>query len=64
MSTNLYDLTGGHNMAVIYTKLACGDIVQIENPYDYPGEHYAVRELDTLPDIFTPDELFERIEKV
>jgi carbamoyl-phosphate synthase large subunit len=64
MSTNLYDLAGGHNMAVTYAKLACGDPVQIDDPYDYPGEHYAVRELDTLPDIFEPDQLFERIERV
>jgi ATP-grasp domain len=64
MITNLYDLTGRHNMAAIYVRLACGEAVQISNPYDDTGEHYLVRELDTLPDIFGADTLFEHIERV
>jgi hypothetical protein len=64
MSTNLYDLTGRYNMALTYARLACGDKVEIDDPYDDPGEHYIVRELDTLPNIFKPDELFQAIEKV
>jgi hypothetical protein len=64
MSTNLYDLTGRHNMASTYARLACSEPVQIDEPYDDPGEYYVVRELDTLPDIFRGEELFERIETV
>jgi glutathione synthase/RimK-type ligase-like ATP-grasp enzyme len=63
MITNLYDLTGRHNMAATYGLLACGASVHIDDPYDDPGEHYLVRELDTLPEIFGASELFERIVK-
>ena len=63
MSTNIYDLTGRHNMAATYARLGCGEAVHIDDPYDNPGEHYLVRELDTLPGIFSADELFEHIEK-
>jgi carbamoyl-phosphate synthase large subunit len=64
MITNLYDLTGRHNMAASYARLACGEAVDIDDPYDDPGEHYLVRQLDTLPGIFGAGELFEGIEKV
>jgi carbamoyl-phosphate synthase large subunit len=64
MITNLYDLTGRHNMAASYARLACGEPVHIDDPYDDPGEYYLVRELDTLPGIFGAGELFEDIEKV
>jgi hypothetical protein len=64
MITNLYDLTGRHSMAASYARLACGEAVHIDDPYDDPGEYYLVRELDTLPGIFGAGELFEGIEKV
>jgi biotin carboxylase len=64
MITNIYDLVGRHNMAGTYCRLACGDPVNIDDPYDHPGEHYLVRELDALPDIFQCKDLFERIERV
>jgi carbamoyl-phosphate synthase large subunit len=64
MITNLYDLTGRHNMVATYARLACGDSMHIDQPYDDPGEHYLVRELDTFPEIFRGDELFQRIERV
>jgi predicted ATP-grasp superfamily ATP-dependent carboligase len=64
MITNLYDLTGRHNMAASYARLACGEDVHIGDPYDDPGEFYLIRELDTLPGIFGAGELFEGIEKV
>jgi hypothetical protein len=64
MITNIYDLTGRHNMAASYARLACGEAVSIADPYDDPGEYYLVRELDTLPGIFGIDELFEGIEGV
>ena len=49
MITNLYDLTGRHNMAASYVRLAFGEDSGIADPYDDGGENYLVRELDTLP---------------
>jgi hypothetical protein len=62
MSTNIYDLVGRYNMAATYARLGCGDPVNIEDPYDYPGEYYLVRELDTPLGIFPVGEFFEHIE--
>lgn len=64
MITNLYDLTGRHNMAASYVRVAFGEPTGIDDPYDDAGEHYLVRDLDTLPTILCVDELFERIERV
>ncbi len=64
MITNIYDLTGRHNMAVSYARLACGEAVSIHDPYDDPGEYYLVRDLDTLPGVFSADELFEGVERL
>ena len=63
MITNLYDLAGRHNMAGTYARLACGESVTVDDPYDHPGEYYLVRELDTVPSIFEADELFECISR-
>ena len=49
MSTNFYDLIGRHNMAATYARLGCGENVEIDDPYDDPGEYYLVRELDSPP---------------
>ena len=64
MITNFHDLIGRHNMAGTYARLGCGEAICIDSPYDDPGEHYLVRELDTLPAIFRADELFQDIENV
>ena len=56
--TNLLDLTGTHNMAVTYARLALGESVEIAEPYDAAPDHYIVRDLDTLPDILHADDLF------
>jgi carbamoyl-phosphate synthase large subunit len=64
MITDFHDLIGRYNMAGTYVRLGCGEPVHIEDPYDAPGEHYLVRELDTLPGIFRADELSEHIEGV
>jgi hypothetical protein len=63
MITNFHDMIGRHNMAGTYARLGCGEPVDIDSPYDDPGEYYLVRELDTLPAIFPADELFENIER-
>jgi hypothetical protein len=64
MITNIYDLVGRTNMAATYARLACGEAVAIDDPYEDPGEYYLVRELDSLPAIFPAKELFERIETI
>jgi carbamoyl-phosphate synthase large subunit len=64
MITNFHDLIGRYNMAGTYARLGCGEAVEIDDPYDDPGEYYLVRELDTLPAIFKAEELFQHIEKV
>lgn len=64
MITNFHDLIGRYNMAGTYARLGCGDSVDIDDPYDDPGEYYLVRELDTLPAIFKAEDLFQHIEKV
>ena len=64
MITNIYDLTGRHNMAASYARLGCGEAVPIDDPYDDPGEYYLVRDLDTLPGVFGADELFEGVERL
>lgn len=59
--TNLLDLTGKHNMMVTYVRLALGEPVEIQDERDVVEDHYAVRDLDTLPGIFNAEELFEGI---
>jgi carbamoyl-phosphate synthase large subunit len=61
MITNIYDFTGRHNMAGAYLRLALGEDTGIDDAYDDAGEHYLVRDLDTLPGIFSADALFEGI---
>ena len=60
--TNLFDLTGKHNMAATFVRLALDEPVDIEEPYDFAEGYYMVRDLDTLPGVFHADELFEGIE--
>lgn len=60
--TGLFDLTGRHNMALTYVRLALGEPVQIEPVYDVAEDYYMVRDLDTLPGIFHADEVFDGIE--
>jgi predicted ATP-grasp superfamily ATP-dependent carboligase len=62
MITNIYDLTGRYNMAECYVSLACDKTIVIDDPYDYAGEHYLIRELDAAPSVIAADELFEGIE--
>lgn len=60
--TVLFDLTGKHNMALTYVRLAMGEPVEIALAYDVADDYYMVRDLDTLPGIFHAEELFEGIE--
>jgi len=60
--TTIFDLTGKHNMALTYVRLALGDAADIRDPYDAAEDYYMVRDLDTSPDIVHAEELFEGIE--
>jgi carbamoyl-phosphate synthase large subunit len=59
--TNLLDLTGKHNMATAYVRIALGEPVELHGEYDGADAWYMVRDLDTLPDLFHAEELFEGI---
>jgi hypothetical protein len=59
--TNLLDLTGKHNMAIAYVRAARGEPLAFHGQYDTEEAWYMVRDLDTLPDIFHADDLFEGI---
>jgi carbamoyl-phosphate synthase large subunit len=61
LSTHLFDLIGAHNMSVLYVDVALGHPVGVRGAYDVAEEHYMVRDLDTLPDIFHASELFTGI---
>lgn len=61
LSTHIYDLVGKHSTALTYVRLALGERVEIGEPYDAAEGYYMVRDVDTLPDIFHADELFEGI---
>jgi len=61
MSTNVYDLTGEHNMAVTYVRLALGGLDAPPETYDVVEDHYMVRDLDTVPGVFHGDAFFDGI---
>jgi carbamoyl-phosphate synthase large subunit len=64
MITSFFDFTGAHSMAATFVRLARGEPVGIDPPYESGEDHYLVRDLDTLPGIFREDELFEDIETI
>ena len=60
--TTIFDLVGRHNMAATYVRLALDEPVAIGDPYDVAPDHFMVRDLDTLPEIFHGDTLFDGVE--
>ena len=62
LTTGLYDLVGKHNMAGGYVRLALGEAVDFGDAYDRVEDHYLVRDVDTLPEIFHADDLFNAME--
>jgi len=58
---NMFDLTGKHNMALAYVRLALDEPLHIADVYDAVEDHYFVRDVDTVPGIFHADELFNGI---
>ena len=63
MITNIYDLTGRHNMACAYVRLALGgvDLPGADDVLDVAEDHYLVRDLDTTPGIFHADTFFDGV---
>ena len=60
--TNLLDLSGKHNVAATYVRLALGNAVgSLEEP-DRTSDHYMVRDVDTPPGVFRAEEFFTGIE--
>ncbi|MBI3457545.1 MAG: hypothetical protein HY002_17335 [Candidatus Rokubacteria bacterium] len=62
-ATNIFDLTGKHNMAVTYVRLGVGEPVGIRDEYDVAEDYYMLRDLDTLPGIFHAEEFFDGIDE-
>lgn len=64
MISNLYNLSGCHNMASAFLRMAFGDPVKIDNPYGDGIGYYLIRELDSEPLILSEEQLFAGIEPV
>jgi predicted ATP-grasp superfamily ATP-dependent carboligase len=60
--TNLLDLSGKHNMAATYLRLALGEPVESLEEPEQTTDHYMVRDVDTLPGVFQAEEFFAGIE--
>ena len=60
--SGIFNLTGKHNLALLYLRLGMGEPVDIRAEHDSTDECYQLRDLDALPAVFRPDELFERFE--
>lgn len=60
--TNIHDLTGRHNMAVTFVRLALGRPTGVRKVSDFAPGFYLVRSFDTLPAVVAEGELFQGIE--
>lgn len=56
-----FDPVSRHGIAPTFLRLARGAPVELDDPYVTPPDHYVVRDLDTLPGVYTADQLFESI---
>lgn len=63
-ATPIFDLTGKHNMAVTYVRLALDERVDIGDPYDFLEDYYMLRDVDDPARVFHADEFFEEIQDV
>ena len=59
--TNILDLTGKHNMAITYVRLALGEPHGVGEVHDATDDEYMVRDLDRPPGILHVNELFDAI---
>jgi hypothetical protein len=62
MAMTAFDRVSKHNMCLTYVRLALSEPVGLLEEYDSAAGYYMVRDLDTPPDIFHEDDLFEGIE--
>ena len=62
--TNIHDLTGKHNMAVTFVRLALSQSVRISPATDFAEGYYLVRSVDTVPAIVREDALYKGIKHV
>jgi carbamoyl-phosphate synthase large subunit len=61
-ATNIFDLTGRHNMAVTFVQLALDEQVDVRKADDFSADYYMIRDLDTPVGIYHADQFFEGIE--
>ncbi|HMH52483.1 MAG TPA: hypothetical protein VK548_19750 [Candidatus Acidoferrum sp.] len=61
MAMTAFDQVSKHSMSLTYARLGLGEPVDLRDEYDAAEGYYMVRDLDTPPDIFHEDELFEGI---
>lgn len=59
--TNIHDLTGAYNMAVLWVRLGMGEKVEIPNASDFDGDYYLVRAMDTLPLVIRAENVHARL---
>jgi carbamoyl-phosphate synthase large subunit len=62
--TNIHDLAGQYNMAVLYVRLALGEDVRIRGARDFAKDHYLVRSIDTLPAVIRGRDLYSGVRGV
>jgi carbamoyl-phosphate synthase large subunit len=60
-TTNLLDLTGKHNMTVVYLQAALGERIDLRDEYDAAEYHYLLRDIDAVPRILREEEFFEGV---
>jgi carbamoyl-phosphate synthase large subunit len=60
--TGIHDLTGKHNMALVYVRLGLGEKIRIRHASDYANGYYFVRSVDSLPAIVHENDLFQGIQ--
>jgi len=60
-ATNIFDFTGKQNMAGTYVRVALGEPAGIGERYDFVEDHYMLRDIDALPQIFRAEEFFDAI---
>jgi carbamoyl-phosphate synthase large subunit len=56
--TNIHDLAGAYNMAVLYVRLALGERVRVPGARDFAEDYYLVRSVDTEPAVIRARDLF------
>lgn len=52
-----FDHVGVHNMSACFVRLALGETLAIDEPYDCPPDYYLVRDLDTPPGVYHADQI-------